>query len=155
MKFLYIFCYVLCYANIAQLCHLATFCAYGVGLFSPVALLVFRYCSKLMVRHKVGLYEHCYGVVYGSAAHTELYALLEVLHKLFYLETAVDGVYCVKDGKTLRCTPAFVLLQIFGKYLVDNIHNLAVLHISPVPRADTDLWSWALPDAPVPMLRLS
>ena len=111
--------------------------------------------SVHMVRHKVGLYEHCYGVVYGGAAHTELHSLLEVLHKLLYLEAAVDGVYCVKDGKTLRCSPAFVLLQIFGKYLVDNIHNLAVLHISPVPRADTGVWSRALPDAPVPVLRLS
>ena len=90
MKFLYIFCYVLCYANIAQLCHLATFCAYGVGLFCSVALLVFRYGPELVVGYQVGFYEHCYGIVYRSTAHAELRVFLKMLHELLYLKASVD-----------------------------------------------------------------
>ena len=90
MKFLYILCYVIGYVYLAQLGHLAAFCAYGVGLCSSVALLVFRYGPELVMGYQVGFYEHCYGVVYGSTAHTELCVFLEVLHELLYLKTAVD-----------------------------------------------------------------
>ena len=90
MKFFYVFCYVFSYVNITQLGNFSTFRTDGVCLCCAVALLVFRYGSKLVVCYQIGFYEHCYGIVYGGAAHTELYALLEMLHKLLNLKAAVD-----------------------------------------------------------------
>ena len=89
MKFFYIFYYVVCYVNVAQLGDLATFCANGVGFCRSVAFFIFRDCPELVVCHKVRFNKHCYCVVYGGTAHTEL-ALLEVFHQLFYFKTAVD-----------------------------------------------------------------
>ena len=90
MKFLYILCYVIGYVYVAQLGHLATFCADGVGLCSSVALLVFRYGPELVVGYQVGFYEHCYGIVYRSTANAELEVLLKMLHELLYLKASVD-----------------------------------------------------------------
>ena len=90
MKFFYIFCYVFSYVYVAQFCNLATFCANGVGLCRSVALLIFRHCAELMMGYKVGLDEHCYGVVYGGTAYTEFLTCLKMFHQLLYLETAVD-----------------------------------------------------------------
>ena len=90
MKFLDVRCYIVFNVYIAYFSDLAAFGADGVGLCSPVAFLVFRYCPELVVGYQVGLYEHCDGVVYGSTAYAELRILFEILHKLLYLETAVD-----------------------------------------------------------------
>ena len=135
MKFFYIFYYVFCYVYIAQLGHLATFCANGVGLCCSVALLIFWDGPELVVRNQIGLNEHCNSVVYGSAAHTK-FILFQVLHQLLYLKTAVDWIDCIEDCKTLGCASAFVLFQIFCKYLVRNFHNPATFHTSLILRKE-------------------
>ena len=90
MKFFYVFCYVFGYVHIAQLGNFSAHCANGVGLLGTVAFLVFRYCSELVMGYQIGFYKHCNGVVYGSAAYSELEALLEMLHQLLDFKTAVD-----------------------------------------------------------------
>ena len=141
MKFFYIFCYIVGYVDVAHLGHLATFSANGISLCSAVAFLIFRNSSELVVHHQIGLYEHCYGIVDGRTAHTEFLLLLKVLHQLLNFEASVQGIYCLKNGKTLWRSPAFVLFQIFRKYLGGNVCNPVVFHVLPSAAKATRQWS--------------
>ena len=110
MKFFDIRGYVIFNIYIVYFSNLSTIGAYHVCLLVSVASLILWYCSKLVVYHKVGVDKQRYCVIDCSAANPELVLVLKQLKQIAYLKIAVERVYGIQYGISLRGAPAFVFL---------------------------------------------
>ena len=110
MKFFDIRGYVIFNVYIAYFSNFSTIGTYHMCLLVSVASLILRYVTELVVYHKVRVDKQRNCVVNSCTADPEFFLLFKNLLQVAYLEVAVERIYRVQYGISLRSAPAFVFL---------------------------------------------